>query len=63
MEFVSVGRPAVVETALLFVYLVGAILVWTSDRRQRLGDRVAGTVVAKRGARAAEATPAQRGVV
>ena len=29
----------------LFVYLVGAILVWTSDKRQRLGDRAANTVV------------------
>lgn len=26
-------------------YLVGAILIWSSDTRQRLGDRVAGTVV------------------
>ncbi len=29
----------------LFFYLVGAILVWTSGKKQRLGDRVAGTVV------------------
>ena len=29
----------------LFVYLVGAILVWTSPLRQRLGDRAAKTVV------------------
>jgi len=29
----------------LFFYLVGAILVWNSDRRQRLGDRVADSVV------------------
>ncbi|HEX8099700.1 MAG TPA: RDD family protein [Actinomycetota bacterium] len=29
----------------LFAYLVGAILVWTSPRRQRLGDRAAHTVV------------------
>jgi uncharacterized RDD family membrane protein YckC len=29
-------------------YLVGAILVWSSPRRQRLGDRVADTVVARR---------------
>lgn len=28
-----------------FAYLVGAILVLTSDRKQRLGDRVADTVV------------------
>jgi uncharacterized RDD family membrane protein YckC len=33
----------------LFFYLVGAILVWTSDRRQRLGDRVASTVVVRAG--------------
>lgn len=31
----------------LFAYLVGAILVWTSPLRQRLGDRVAGTVVVR----------------
>jgi uncharacterized RDD family membrane protein YckC len=29
----------------LFLYLVGAILVWTSPTKQRLGDRVAKTVV------------------
>ena len=33
----------------LFGYLVGAILVWTSEKRQRLGDRVANTVVVSRG--------------
>ena len=32
----------------LFFYLVGAILVWTSPLRQRLGDRAAGTVVVRR---------------
>jgi uncharacterized RDD family membrane protein YckC len=32
----------------LFVYLVGAILIWTSPQRQRLGDRVAKTVVVRR---------------
>ncbi|MBW3666547.1 MAG: RDD family protein, partial [Actinobacteria bacterium] len=37
----------VVDVLPLF-YLVGAILVWNSDRRQRLGDRVAGTVVVRR---------------
>ncbi len=26
-------------------YLIGAILIWTSDKRQRLGDRLAHTVV------------------
>ena len=28
-------------------YLLGAILIWTSDKKQRLGDRVAHTVVVK----------------
>ena len=32
----------------LFGYLVGAILIWTSPQRQRLGDRVAHTVVIRR---------------
>jgi uncharacterized RDD family membrane protein YckC len=32
----------------LFVYLVGAILVWRSPTRQRLGDRVADTYVVRR---------------
>ncbi len=31
----------------LFAFLVGAILIWTSDKKQRLGDRVAHTVVLK----------------
>jgi uncharacterized RDD family membrane protein YckC len=31
----------------LFGYLVGAILIWTSPLKQRLGDRVAHTVVVK----------------
>ena len=29
----------------LFDYLIGAIFIWTSDRKQRLGDRVAHTIV------------------
>ncbi len=29
----------------LFAYLVGAIFIWTSPRKQRLGDRAANTVV------------------
>lgn len=33
----------------LFVYLVGAILVWSSPTRQRLGDRAADTVVIRKG--------------
>ena len=41
---------AAVRTALriidgLFDYLIGAIFIWTSDEKQRLGDRVAQTVV------------------
>ncbi|MGZ8876324.1 MAG: hypothetical protein ACXW1F_07570 [Halobacteriota archaeon] len=28
-------------------FLLGAILIWTSDKRQRIGDRVAHTVVVK----------------
>jgi uncharacterized RDD family membrane protein YckC len=28
-------------------YLLGALLIWTSDKKQRLGDRVAHTVVVK----------------
>jgi len=31
----------------LFFYLVAAIAVWTSGSRQRLGDRLAGTVVVR----------------
>jgi uncharacterized RDD family membrane protein YckC len=31
----------------LFAYLIGAILIWRSDKQQRLGDRVARTVVVK----------------
>jgi uncharacterized RDD family membrane protein YckC len=29
----------------LFDYLIGAIFIWTSDKKQRLGDRVAHTIV------------------
>jgi uncharacterized RDD family membrane protein YckC len=32
----------------LFFYLVGAILIWTSPLKQRLGDRAANTVVVRR---------------
>ena len=31
----------------LFVYLVGAISIWTSPKKQRLGDKVANTVVVR----------------
>jgi len=31
----------------LFAYLVGAIIIWTSPMKQRLGDKIAKTVVVK----------------
>ena len=34
--------------ALPFAYILGAILIWTSARKQRLGDRAAHTVVVRR---------------
>jgi uncharacterized RDD family membrane protein YckC len=34
--------------ALPTAYILGAILIWTSPRKQRLGDRVAHTVVVRR---------------
>ena len=45
-------RQAFMRTVLrlvdgLALYLIGAVAVWTSERRQRLGDRVAGTVVVR----------------
>ena len=52
----SIGYGAAfVRTILLYVdaipyvipYLLGAILIWTSEKKQRLGDRVAHTVVVK----------------
>jgi uncharacterized RDD family membrane protein YckC len=46
---------AAIRTILLYIdeipylipYLLGAILIWTSEKKQRLGDRVAHTVVVK----------------
>jgi len=46
---------AFIRTILLYIdqipyvipFLLGAILIWTSDKKQRLGDRVAHTVVVK----------------
>jgi uncharacterized RDD family membrane protein YckC len=46
---------AFIRTILLFIdeipyaipFLLGAILIWTSEKKQRLGDRVAHTVVLK----------------
>ena len=51
---ISYGEAAI-RTILLVIdgipyvipYLLGAILIWTSDKKQRLGDRVAHTVVLK----------------
>jgi uncharacterized RDD family membrane protein YckC len=31
----------------IFVYLIGALLIWSSDKKQRLGDRVAHTIVVR----------------
>ena len=31
----------------LLIYLIGAILIWKSDKKQRLGDSIAKTVVVK----------------
>ena len=31
----------------LFAYLIGAVLIWRSDKKQRLGDNIAKTVVIK----------------
>lgn len=52
------GQPldwsaAIIRTLLriidgLFVYLIGAILVWTSPTKQRLGDKVAKTLVVRK---------------
>lgn len=30
-----------------FIYLIGAILIWTSEKRQRLGDMAAHTIVVR----------------
>jgi hypothetical protein len=31
----------------LFAYLIGAVLIWRSDKQQRLGDTIAERVVVK----------------
>ena len=51
------GKPIDMNQALIrnllriidgvFVYLIGAILIWRSDKKQRLGDNIAKTVVVK----------------
>lgn len=45
-------REAVIRNLLrivdgFFFYLVGAVLIWTSPNKQRLGDRVANTIVVR----------------
>lgn len=39
----------------LFAYIVGAIFIWTSPLKQRLGDKAAGTVVVRTAAEVAMA--------
>jgi len=51
------GRPISMDQAFkrnilriidgLFAYLIGAVLIWRSDKQQRLGDSYARTVVVK----------------
>lgn len=41
-------------------YLLGAILIWTSSEQTRLGDRVAKTLVVRKGTVLATGTPSQR---
>ena len=55
-------QTAIVRTLLrivdgLFFYLVGAILVWTSPTKQRLGDKVAKTLVVKKDQTVGAASP------
>ena len=58
-------NAAIIRTLLrivdgLFVYLVGAILVWTSPTKQRLGDKVAKTLVVKKNQVVATGSPTAR---
>jgi uncharacterized RDD family membrane protein YckC len=63
------GQPiswgqAIIRTLLriidgLFVYLIGSIFVWTSPKKQRLGDRAAKTLVVKKDAAMVPATTGQ----
>ena len=41
----------------LFAYLIGAVLIWRSDKKQRLGDNIAKTVDCSGVAEAARALP------
>lgn len=43
----SLVRNVLRVVDILFFYLVAAIAVWSSKSRQRIGDRVAGTVVVR----------------
>jgi len=47
----------------LFFYLVGALLIWRSPTKQRLGDRLAHTVVIKKRKRPKENHPGSKGKV
>jgi hypothetical protein len=38
---------AEVSESQVFAYLIGAVAVWSSGERQRLGDRAAGTIVVR----------------
>ena len=58
-------QTAIVRTLLrivdgFFVYLIGAILVWTSPTKQRLGDKVAKTLVVKKDQVVGVASPTAR---
>ncbi|HEX5164580.1 MAG TPA: RDD family protein [Thermomicrobiales bacterium] len=44
----------------LFVYLIGAILVWTSPTNQRLGDKVARTLVVRKDQTVVGSSPTSR---
>lgn len=44
----------------LFLYAVGAIAIWTSSTNQRLGDRIAGTIVVRSQPRVAPPDEAAR---
>ena len=54
----SIVRNLLRPIDLAFAGLVGAVLIWGSPRRQRLGDRLAGTVVVRRPATQTVTVPA-----
>ena len=45
-------KESIIRNLLLFIdeglIVVGAIFIWSSPQRQRLGDRAAGTIVVRR---------------